>query len=37
MPIHSRPISAKHELTLPDEFMPKCPMMCDVLAAAHVL
>ena len=37
MPIHPRPISVKHELTLPDEFMQKCPMMRDVLAAAQVL
>ena len=37
MPIHSRPVSVKHELTLLDEFMQKCPILRDVMAAAQVL
>jgi len=37
MPIHSRPVSVKHELTLLDEVIQKCLMIWGVLAAAQVL
>ena len=37
MPVHPRPISVKHELTLPDEVVKKSPMIRDMLAAAQVL
>jgi hypothetical protein len=37
MPVHSRYASAKHELTIPDEIMQRCPILNDMMAAAQVL
>ena len=37
MPVHSRDASAKHELTIPDEIMQRCPILNDMMAAAQVL
>jgi hypothetical protein len=37
MPVHSRHATAKHELTIPDEFVAQCPILSDMMAAAQVL
>ena len=37
MPVHPRPVTVKHELTLPDEFVQQCPIMGDMMAAAQML
>ena len=37
MPVHSRPASTKHELTIPDEIVQRCPILNDMMAAAQVL
>ena len=37
MPVHSRHATTKHELTIPDEIVQRCPILNDMMAAAQVL
>ena len=37
MPVHSRHATTKHELTIPDEIVQRCPIPNDMMAAAQVL